>query len=45
MVSRRPSSARRAARSAFTAEGNLTYDIAARPAFVFRFPATGEEED
>ncbi|MFF8731208.1 DUF6204 family protein [Streptomyces sp. NPDC015171] len=32
-------------RSAFTPEGNLTYDIAARPAFVFRFSATGEEEE
>ncbi|MEU3827772.1 hypothetical protein GT045_09840 [Streptomyces sp. SID486] len=32
-------------RAAFTPEGNLTYDIAARPAFVFRFSATGEEEE
>ncbi|GAA3113879.1 DUF6204 family protein [Streptomyces echinatus] len=34
-----------ALRAAFTPEGNLTYDIAARPAFVFRFSATGEEEE
>ncbi|MGV4987567.1 DUF6204 family protein [Streptomyces sp. NRAIS4] len=32
-------------RAAFTPEGNLTYDIAARPAFVFRFSDTGEEEE
>ncbi|MGW0208895.1 DUF6204 family protein [Streptomyces sp. NPDC003233] len=32
-------------RAAFTPEGNLTYDIAARPAFVFRFSAAGEEEE
>ncbi|MFG2606992.1 DUF6204 family protein [Streptomyces sp. NPDC048514] len=32
-------------RAAFTPEGSLTYDIAARPAFVFRFSATGEEEE
>ncbi|MEV6838005.1 DUF6204 family protein [Streptomyces sp. NPDC051133] len=32
-------------RAAFTPEGTLTYDIAARPAFVFRFAATGEEEE
>ncbi|MEU3526649.1 DUF6204 family protein [Streptomyces sp. NPDC038707] len=32
-------------RAAFTPEGNLTYDIAARPAFVFRFSATGEKEE
>ncbi|MGV9356148.1 DUF6204 family protein [Streptomyces misionensis] len=32
-------------RAAFTPEGTLTYDIAARPAFVFRFSATGEEEE
>ncbi|MEV6808205.1 DUF6204 family protein [Streptomyces sp. NPDC017248] len=32
-------------RAAFTAEGTLTYDIAARPAFAFRFSATGEKED
>ncbi|MFF4686858.1 DUF6204 family protein [Streptomyces sp. NPDC001307] len=31
--------------AAFTPEGNLTYDIAARPAFVFRFSDTGEEEE
>ncbi|MFI9808107.1 DUF6204 family protein [Streptomyces sp. NPDC052301] len=32
-------------RAAFTTEGTLTYDIAARPAFVFRFAAAGEEEE
>ncbi|GGR97681.1 MULTISPECIES: DUF6204 family protein [Streptomyces] len=32
-------------RAAFTPEGTLTYDIAARPAFVFRFSATGEKEE
>ncbi|OIK24438.1 DUF6204 family protein [Streptomyces malaysiense] len=32
-------------RAAFTPEGSLTYDIAARPAFVFRFSATGKEEE
>ncbi|MGW3206689.1 DUF6204 family protein [Streptomyces sp. NPDC001135] len=32
-------------RAAFTSEGTLTYDIAARPAFVFRFSDTGEEEE
>ncbi|EST34290.1 DUF6204 family protein [Streptomyces roseochromogenus] len=32
-------------RSAFTPEGTLTYDIAARPAFVFRFSDTGAEEE
>jgi hypothetical protein len=32
-------------RAAFTPEGNLTYDIATRPAFVFRFSDTGEEEE
>ncbi|MER6028085.1 DUF6204 family protein [Streptomyces sp. NPDC001851] len=32
-------------RAAFTPEGSLTYDIAARPAFVFRFSDTGEEEE
>ncbi|MDN3261103.1 DUF6204 family protein [Streptomyces sp. CSDS2] len=32
-------------RAAFTPEGTLTYDIAARPAFVFRFCATGEKEE
>ncbi|WP_225101058.1 DUF6204 family protein [Streptomyces sp. CoH27] len=31
--------------AAFTPEGTLTYDIAARPAFVFRFSDTGEEEE
>ncbi|MBL1085119.1 hypothetical protein JK359_24645 [Streptomyces actinomycinicus] len=34
-----------ALRAAYTAEGTLTYDIAARPAFVFRFSAAGEEEE
>ncbi|MGW6709843.1 DUF6204 family protein [Streptomyces sp. NPDC054956] len=28
----------------FTVEGNLTYDLAARPFFTFRFLAEGEEE-
>ncbi len=32
-------------RAAFTPEGTLTYDIAARPAFAFRFSATGEKEE
>ncbi|MFC9925719.1 DUF6204 family protein [Streptomyces sp. NPDC127190] len=32
-------------RAAFTPEGTLAYDIAARPAFTFRFSATGEEEE
>ncbi|AGS72221.1 DUF6204 family protein [Streptomyces collinus] len=32
-------------RAAFTPEGHLSYDIAARPAFVFRFSDTGEEEE
>ncbi|MEU5706343.1 DUF6204 family protein [Streptomyces flaveolus] len=32
-------------RAAFTPEGTLTYDVAARPAFVFRFSATGEKEE
>ncbi|WP_327121746.1 DUF6204 family protein [Streptomyces sp. NBC_01341] len=32
-------------RSAFTAEGHLTYDVAARDAFTFRFLDSGEEED
>ncbi|SED87237.1 hypothetical protein SAMN05216532_6054 [Streptomyces sp. 2231.1] len=32
-------------KAAFTAEGHLTYDIAARPAFTFRFSDTGEEEE
>ncbi|MEU4033639.1 DUF6204 family protein [Streptomyces collinus] len=32
-------------RAAFTPDGHLSYDIAARPAFVFRFSDTGEEEE
>ncbi|MFF4244597.1 DUF6204 family protein [Streptomyces sp. NPDC001822] len=32
-------------RSAFTAEGHLTYDVAARAAFTFRFLDSGEEEE
>ncbi|MET8580115.1 DUF6204 family protein [Streptomyces collinus] len=32
-------------RAAFTPEGHLSYDIAARPAFAFRFSDTGEEEE
>ncbi|MFF7753010.1 DUF6204 family protein [Streptomyces sp. NPDC007971] len=32
-------------RSAYTPEGHLSYDIAARSAFVFRFSDTGEEEE
>ncbi|WP_330337425.1 DUF6204 family protein [Streptomyces sp. NBC_00557] len=32
-------------RAAFTPEGTLTYDIAARPAFVFRFSDSGEDEE
>ncbi|MDQ0982731.1 DUF6204 family protein [Streptomyces sp. V2I9] len=32
-------------RAAFTAEGNLTYDLAARAAFTFRFLDTGEAEE
>jgi Family of unknown function (DUF6204) len=36
---------RDALRAAFTPEGTLTHDIAARPAFVFRFSHTGEEEE
>ncbi|MBV2357763.1 hypothetical protein KUM39_25970 [Streptomyces sp. J2-1] len=32
-------------RAAFTPEGHLSYDITARPAFTFRFSATGEEEE
>ncbi|AKN68562.1 hypothetical protein QR97_00875 [Streptomyces sp. PBH53] len=32
-------------RAAFTPEGTLTYDIAARPAFAFRFSAAGEKEE
>ncbi|MFJ9559575.1 DUF6204 family protein [Streptomyces fuscichromogenes] len=31
--------------AAFTPEGHLSYDIAARPAFTFRFQDTGEEEE
>ncbi|MEU6174058.1 DUF6204 family protein [Streptantibioticus parmotrematis] len=31
-------------RAAFTPEGHLSYDLAARPAFTFRFADTGEEE-
>ncbi|MBY8888865.1 DUF6204 family protein [Streptomyces sp. PTM05] len=31
-------------RAAFTPEGHLSYDLAARPAFTFRFSDTGEEE-
>jgi hypothetical protein len=30
--------------AAFTPEGHLSYDIAARPAFTFRFAETGEQE-
>ncbi|MFD9095065.1 DUF6204 family protein [Streptomyces collinus] len=32
-------------RAAFTPEGHLSYDIAARPAFAFRFSDTGEQEE
>ncbi|MGA5894176.1 DUF6204 family protein [Streptomyces venetus] len=32
-------------RAAFTPEGNLTYDLAARPAFTFRFLDSGEAEE
>ncbi|MCF3170012.1 MULTISPECIES: DUF6204 family protein [Streptomyces] len=32
-------------RAAFTPEGNLTYDLAARPAFAFRFLDAGEAEE
>ncbi|MFD3583016.1 DUF6204 family protein [Streptomyces sp. NPDC058683] len=32
-------------RAAFTREGHLSYDIAARTAFTFRFLDTGEEEE
>jgi hypothetical protein len=32
-------------RAAFTPEGHLSYDIAARAAFTFRFLDTGEEEE
>ena len=31
--------------SEFTTEGNLTYDIAARPAFTFRFLESGEKAE
>jgi hypothetical protein len=31
-------------RARFTAEGHLTYDLAARPFFTFRFLDSGEEE-
>ena len=31
--------------AAFTAEGHLTYDLAARPFFTFRFLAGGEREE
>ncbi|MBR7836742.1 hypothetical protein KDL01_25905 [Actinospica durhamensis] len=30
--------------AAFTPEGHLSYDIAARPAFTFRFQDSGEDE-
>ncbi|BBB02124.1 hypothetical protein RVR_9857 [Actinacidiphila reveromycinica] len=32
-------------RAAFTPEGHLSYDIAARPAFTFRFSDSGEAEE
>ncbi|WP_369225992.1 DUF6204 family protein [Streptomyces sp. R39] len=32
-------------RAAFTPEGHLSYDIAARPAFTFRFQDSGEDEE
>ncbi|MET8288842.1 DUF6204 family protein [Streptomyces sp. NPDC005132] len=32
-------------RAAFTAEGHLSYDLAARSAFTFRFLDSGEEEE
>ncbi|MFF7245352.1 DUF6204 family protein [Embleya sp. NPDC008237] len=32
-------------RAAFTAEGHLTYDVAARPFFTFRFLDSGEAEE
>ncbi|MFJ5724351.1 DUF6204 family protein [Streptomyces sp. NPDC093149] len=32
-------------RAAFTPEGHLSYDVAARPAFTFRFLDSGEEEE
>lgn len=31
--------------AAFTPEGHLSYDLAARPAFTFRFSDSGEEEE
>ncbi|GAA0225414.1 DUF6204 family protein [Cryptosporangium japonicum] len=31
--------------AAFTPEGTLTYDVAVRPAFTFRFSETGEDEE
>ncbi|MFE5740016.1 DUF6204 family protein [Streptomyces celluloflavus] len=31
--------------AAFTSEGHLSYDVAARPAFTFRFLDSGEEEE
>ncbi|QDY80211.1 DUF6204 family protein [Streptomyces qinzhouensis] len=31
--------------AAYTPEGHLSYDIAARPAFVFRFQDSGEAEE
>ncbi|WP_037913626.1 DUF6204 family protein [Actinacidiphila yeochonensis] len=31
--------------AAFTAEGHLSYDLAARSAFTFRFQESGEEEE
>ncbi|MFJ4920797.1 DUF6204 family protein [Streptomyces sp. NPDC088725] len=32
-------------RAAFTTEGHLSYDLAARSAFTFRFQDSGEEEE
>ncbi|MGW1069282.1 DUF6204 family protein [Streptomyces aureus] len=32
-------------RAAFTPEGHLSYDLAARPAFTFRFVDSGEAEE
>ncbi|MGW5094668.1 DUF6204 family protein [Streptomyces nodosus] len=32
-------------RAAFPPEGHLSYDVAARPAFTFRFLDSGEEEE
>ncbi|MFE4454413.1 DUF6204 family protein [Streptomyces sp. NPDC056796] len=31
--------------AAFTPEGHLSYDVAARPAFTFRFQDSGDEEE